>query len=228
MSKQVLLIHGGYTGAWEWDGVIARLKQRGVEATAIDMPSREAGHTLADDEQAVRQALEGLESPVILVGHSYSGAVITAASAGNRAVDHLVYVAAVLPTEGQSVSSALQDEVQAEVPAPANPEDDWDGIAPDAARAGLYNDATDEQFDSVRPLLGKLSHRVFTEVPSGLGWKEHPSTYVICTLDQAFPLEVQQRFASNTTHSVQIEAGHSPMLTKPGEVAQVIADLAEA
>lgn len=160
---------------------------------------------------------------MILVGHSYSGAVITAASAGNEKVAHLLYVAAALPQEGQSVASALRGERQPqEAPAPDSAED-WASIDPEAARASICNDATDEQFETVRPLLGYFSYRALTEVPSGIGWKERPSTYLVCSLDRSFPPETQRRFASPTTHIVEIEAGHAPMLTQPVQVADTIA-----
>lgn len=222
MSKQVLLVHGGHTGAWEWNSVITELKSRGVKATAIDMPTRQRGKTLADDEEAVRHALTNFEGPVVLVGHSYSGAVITAASAGNERVAHLVYAAAVLPKEGQSVASSVRGEPQVEGPISPDSTDDWVAMEPDTARIRIYNDATDDQFESVRPQLGHLSSRVLTEVPSGFGWREHPSTYLVCTLDQTYTPEVQRRFASHTTISIDIEAGHAPMLTKPVEVANAI------
>ena len=222
MSKQVLLVHGGHAGAWEWDGVIAELKRCGVDATAIDMPSRQPGGTLADDEQAVRKALVNLNGPVVLVGHSYSGAVITAASAGNEKVAHLVYVAAALPREGQSVASALRGEPQLDGNPPTDGAEDWASIEPGAARASIYNDATDEQFETVQPLLGHFSYRVLTEIPSGIGWREHPSTYLVCTLDKSFPPETQRRFASDATYFEDIEAGHAPMLTKPAAVAAAI------
>lgn len=222
MSKQILLVHGGHTGAWEWNSVITELKSRGVKATAIDMPTRQRGKTLADDEQAVRNALTKCEGPVVLVGHSYSGAVITAASAGNERVAHLVYAAAVLPEEGQSVASSVRGELQVEGPISPDSTDDWVAMEPDTARIRIYNDATDDQFESVRPQLGHLSSRVLTEVPSGFGWREHPSTYLVCTLDQTYTPEVQRRFASHTTFSIDIEAGHAPMLTKPVEVADAI------
>ena len=222
MSKSVLLVHGGHAGAWEWEVVITELEKRGLAATAIDMPSREPGYNLLDDENAVRDALSNFQGSVVLVGHSYSGAVITGASAGNDKVSHLVYVAAALPTEGQSVASSLAGEPQAEVPV-LDSTDDWSVLERDAARTLLYNDASNEQFESVFPFLGGLSYRVMTTLPSGYGWKEHPSTYVACTLDQSFPIEAQRRFASHTTTFVELEAGHSPMLTKPVEVAEAIA-----
>jgi pimeloyl-ACP methyl ester carboxylesterase len=226
MSQQALLVHGGHAGAWAWDGVITELQRSGVAATAIDLPSRQRGRTLADDERAVREALEDLDGPVVLVGHSYSGAVITAASAGNDKVAHLVYVAAALPQEGQSVASALRGEPQPQGNPPADSAEDWTKIEPEAARAGIYNDATDEQFETVRQLLGYFSYRALTEIPSGIGWREHPSTYLISTLDKSFPLETQRRFAANTTYSIDIEAGHAPMLTKPVAVAAAIAAIA--
>lgn len=228
MSKNVLLVHGGHTGAWEWQTVMDELRRRGVQATAIDLPTRQQGATLADDEQAIRTELNKQSDSVVLVGHSYSGAVITAASANNAKVSHLVYVAAALPLEGQSVASALAGELQSEDVPAEDADTDWLSMDADTARSTTYNDATEEEFESVRYQLGKFSYRALSEVPSGFGWKEHPSTFLICTLDQSFPPETQRRFASYTNEAVEVEAGHSPMLTKPRVVADVIAHAASS
>lgn len=224
MSKPVLLVHGAWTGAWAWDLVVPELEKRGVTATAIDLPSRTAAGSLAADAQAVRDAVAALGEPAVLVGHSYAGMVITDASAGNDDVAHLVYVCAALPQEGQPVGdllasdpspSAVGDEIQ--------PADDGTGTVSDAGARIVFSDATDEQFASVRPKMGSHAMNTFGETASGLGWQQHPSTYVVTTQDKIFSPELQRTLAKNATQSVDIDAGHGPMLTKPSELADAIA-----
>lgn len=226
MSKPVILVHGGMSGAWEWEGVVAELGKRGVSATTIDLPSRSPGASLADDEQAVRALIDHADEPVVLVGHSYSGAVIGAASAGNPKVAHLVFVAAAVVEEGQSVRSSFTNSPQEPVEVPRDNSDY--SPSDDATQRALFSDLSDDEFNEVRPKIGSISRRVMTEIPSGFGWKEHPYSYVLATADVIMPPELQRRYAAHAERVVEVDAGHSPMWKRPAEVAAVIADAAQA
>lgn len=222
MGNQVLLVHGGHAGASAWDAVTAELLALGVTATAVDLPTRHPGGTLAEDVLCVRQTLAALEGPTVLVGHSYGGAVITGASSGNSNVSRLIYVAGALPGKGQSTVSALRDESQGPRVA-TDARGGWMPADLERARRVTYSDASDEQFAAALPWLGGFSTGALSEIPGGIGWLEHPTTYVICTQDEAFPIEAQRRFAANAELTVEIDAGHVPMLTRPAAVAAVIA-----
>lgn len=224
MAKPVLLVHGGMTGSWAWERVVPELERHNVPVVTVDLPTKQPDGTLAADEEVVRQALEEIGEPAVLVGHSYSGMVITGASAGNSKVAHLVYVCAGLPGEGQSLGAATaRESTDTVVPAPDVDEKD----AQADFRRDVCNDATDEQWESIRSRIGQLPAGVFTELPSGLGWQEHPSTYAICTLDRMFPPGVQRRMAKRANETVEIEAAHLPMLTRPIELAALIAGIAD-
>ncbi|MCU1442956.1 MAG: putative hydrolase or acyltransferase of alpha/beta superfamily [Cryobacterium sp.] len=223
MPKPVLLVHGAYSGAWEWEEVLEHLRGRGVTASAVNLTTRETGGTLARDEHLVREALSALDGPAVLVGHSYSGAVITAASAGNPDVGHLIYVAAALPQEGQSVVDARGGP-----PAKRIEGDDLTPIDPVGGPARLFNDASPEQSARAVPRLGSFTRNAFSEPVSACGWRDHPSTYVICSQDKSIAVELQERFAANTTDSVRLDAGHSPMITQPRALAEIIAAIVES
>lgn len=225
MSKQVLLVHGGLTGAWEWDLVVPELEKRGQKVTTVELATKRQDGTLEDDEAIVREALAKIGEPTVLVGHSYSGIVITAASAGNEKVSDLVYVCAGLPGEGQSLSDASASEPGDIVIDEPDVGDEDEGLA--TFRRNVVGDATEEEWQSIRSKIGELASSVFSAKPSGLGWKEHPSTYVVCTLDRTFSPTVQRRMAERATRSVDIEAAHLPMVTRPTELAAVIGDLAD-
>lgn len=224
MAKPVLLVHGGMTGSWAWERVVPELERHNTKVVTVDLPTKQPDGTLAADEAAVRQALEEIGEPAVLVGHSYSGMVITGASAGNSKVAHLVYVCAGLPDEGQSLGEATARE-STDTVVPAPDVDEEDSLAD--FRRDVCNDATDEQWESIRSRIGQLPAGVFTELPSGLGWQEHPSTYVVCTLDRTFPPGVQRRMAERADQTVDIEAAHLPMLTRPTELAALIARIAD-
>jgi len=226
MAKPVLLVHGAFTGSWEWDNVIAELKRLGIQAHTVDLPSRGPDGTLEQDAQAVREALTALGEPAVLVGHSYGGAVITRASANNDDVSHLVYVCAALPQVGESVSDLLgrDPEPQSDLAAALEPRADGTAtLKREAAREAMFNDVTDEQVASVLDKMGPHALGTLGETAAGLGWQHHPVTYVIALQDKMFSVALQQEFASHADTVVKVDAGHAPMLTKPAEVAEAIA-----
>ena len=228
MTKPVLLVHGAFTGAWAWNGVIDELGRRGVSATAIDLPSRGPEGTLAADARAVRDALSELGEPAVLVGHSYAGAVITEASADNSDVAHLVYVCAALPQAGESVAAVMErDPEPGQLGTAMRPAEDGTAtLDRDGAKNYVFNDATDAQAAPVLDALGTHALVTLGEPVTGLGWTQHPSTYVLCTLDKSFSPALQREFAGHTGSVVEIDAGHGPMLTRPAELADAIAQAA--
>ena len=229
MSAPVVLVHGAWGGAWAWGFVQAELERRGIESIAIDLPSREdAPSSLADDVAAVRAALDGVSEPAVLVGHSYAGVVVTDAAASNPNVKHLVYVCAILPEEGQSTGALM-----AEDPTPSAlgqaivaTEDGMSTLTADGARETLFNDVDAETSAPIIDALGRHRLSVFGEPATALGWREHPSTYVLTTQDLVFSPELQRRMAANATTVVEVEAGHIPLLSRSAELAEAIADAA--
>jgi pimeloyl-ACP methyl ester carboxylesterase len=229
MSSPVLLVHGAWGGAWAWGFVQAELKKLGVESTAIDVPSREpAPSAMADDAAAVRAAVDGMPEPAVVVGHSYAGVTITEASAGNDKVKHLVYVCAILPELGQSTASMMgEDPTPSEIGSAILATDDgMSTLDPAGAKRVLFNDVTDEQAAPIIAALGPHRLSVFGEAPTALGWKEHPSTYVLTTQDKVFSPGLQRRMAANATRTVEVDAGHIPLLSRPAELARAIAEAA--
>jgi pimeloyl-ACP methyl ester carboxylesterase len=231
MSAPVLLVHGAWAKGWAWGFVQAELEKLGVRSATVDLPSAEAPpSTVSDDAAAIRAALDGLGEPAVLVGHSYSGVPVTEASAGNERVSHLVYVCAIMPEAGQTTlglmgedphPSALGDSIVAT-------EDGLSTLDRAGAKAVLFNDVSEEQAAPIIEALG--THRVstFGEGTDAIGWKEHPSTYVLTTEDLVFSPDLQRRMAANADRVVEVDAGHIPLLSRPAEVARAIADAAGA
>jgi pimeloyl-ACP methyl ester carboxylesterase len=230
-AAPVLLVHGAWGGAWAWGFVQAELGKLGVASTAIDLPSAgTAPSTMADDAAAIRSALAGLGAPAVVVGHSYSGVPVTDAAAGNDAVEHLVYVCAILAEEGQSTFSLMGED-----PTPSTlgaaiigTDDGLSTLDPAGAKKDLFNDVSDEQAAPIIAALGTHRLSVFGEAPGGLGWKEHPSTYVLTTQDRVFSPALQRRMAANATEMVEVDAGHIPLLSRSAELAAAIAKAAMA
>lgn len=225
MAKPVLLLHSAFTGAWEWEAVIAELGRRGVTATAMDLTARQPGGTFDKDVDAARGALAKLGEPAVLVGHSYAGAVITQASADNDDVAALVYVCAAMPNQGESVGDLLGRDpnpgVLGDFMVPAD--DGTATVTEEGARAAIFNDASDEQLAAVLPRLGGHVLATFGAPVTALGYEQHPSTYILTLQDKAFSPELQRQMSAHAGTVVEVDSGHGPTVTKPVEVATAIA-----
>ena len=240
MPATVVLVHGAWHGAWCWDRVVEGLAARGVNAVAIDLPghgaSTEPLGDLHGDAAAVGRALDALDGPVVLCGHSYGGAVISEAAAGHPNVRHLVYLAALMLDTGESCSRS--------VPMPAGgapgPESELgpamqfsdDGttvtVDPVAGRGIFYADCSDVDIDWAMARLGPQPAITLQQPVPAAAWREVPSTYVVCADDRAIPPWIQHAFAERATHSVVWPTSHSPFLSQPDLVVDLLAGLAAA
>jgi pimeloyl-ACP methyl ester carboxylesterase len=238
MPATVVLVHGAWHGAWCWDRVVEGLAARGVDVVAVDLPghgaSTEPLGDLHGDAAAVRRVLDPLAGPAIVCGHSYGGAVISEAAAGHPNVRHLVFLAALMLDVGESCSES--------VPVPAGgapgPESELssamrfsdDGttvtVEPVAGRRIFYADCTDGDVDWAMARLGPQPAITLQQPVPTAAWRALPSTYVVCADDRAIPLWMQHAFAERATTSVEWPTSHSPFLSQPDLVVELLAGLA--
>jgi pimeloyl-ACP methyl ester carboxylesterase len=220
---QFLLIHGGFHGAWVWAKVIDRLAALGWRAQTIELPSVGAKgqprHGMRDDAAAVRRRLKAIDDPVVVVAHSYGGVVATEAAAGLANVTHIVYLAAFQLDIGESLLGLGGG------PPP------WWIVDADTLAAGrpletFYADVPPDDATQAIERLQPSTYSIVTERLTAAAWRTIPSTYVICEEDQALPLAAQEHMAERATNVRRLPSGHSPMLSRPTEVAQIIADAA--
>lgn len=232
----VVLVHGSFHGAWCFERVVAGLASRDVRAVAVDLPtSTEAPGARPDlhtDVARVRQVLDDLSGPVVLLGHSYGGAVITEAGA-HPAVAHLVYLAALVPRDDETGGELLA--AGAEPAGEGQPgADNWTGVdddavatmAPEMAAQLFYHDCDAETVAWALPQLRPQPLRWMGQRPVEVAWRTTPSTYLICANDQVIHPELQRRWAKRCTASVEWESGHLPFLSHPERLAGLLADLA--
>jgi pimeloyl-ACP methyl ester carboxylesterase len=220
-----VLVHGGWGGAWEWRDVGAELTRRDIPWTALDLPSSTHGsHAntfLSDDANEVSQ-IANLEGPVILVGHSYGGAVILEAAADVAHLERLVFIAALVPLLGESAT-----EVTREVPARTildetiRVDGEFLTLEPTLAKKALYQDCPDETADWAIAQLTPQTLASFRSPRSSFD-VEVPSYYVRCTLDNAVDLSVQELMAGRCNEFATLESGHSPMFSMPGALCDLI------
>ena len=226
----LVFVHGACVrdGAWWWHRMVAPLAARGIHSVAVALPScGEAGPErgdLHDDAAAVRVAIEAVEGPVVLLGHSYGGMVITEAGAHER-VEHLVYLTSVLPEAGES-----QGEIIGALPAPwMDPgEDDTVGV-----HASFFEDRFAQDCDAVAveggiARLTRQSLVPFGQAAAQIAWRTTPATYVVCTEDLATPADAQRARLKPGVGVAEIAAGHHPFLSRPDELAELLARVTDA
>ena len=220
-----MLVHGLWHGGWAWDGVRAQLANRGIASVAVELPLT----GLEDDVAATVAALDAFGGPAVLVGHSYGGAVVTAAGAHPR-VRHLLYLAAFALAEGESVGRALpeRDIPPTGLGAALRFSADGQEVSVDPALAVdlFYADAPAADAAAAVARLRPVHRSVFRGVPATIGWRSRPSTYVVCADDRAVHPELQRAMAERAGSRREWPGGHSPALTRPAEVADLVAELA--
>jgi pimeloyl-ACP methyl ester carboxylesterase len=224
VSATVVLVHGAWHGAWCWDLVRRRLDAAGIANIAVDLPSvQRAGATLTDDADHVRSVLDATPAPVVLVGHSYGGAVITDAGTHPN-VAHLVYLTAFALDEGESVNE--NDLTGGETMTLADAIDASDGVLrfdPELAREYFFHDCDLGTSASAAGQLRPMSFGAMTGSPRAIAWRDRPSTYVVCTDDRALPVALQESNARRTGTVVEMPTSHSPFLSRPDLVADLLA-----
>jgi pimeloyl-ACP methyl ester carboxylesterase len=233
MTTTLVLVHGGFHGAWCWARVTELLGQRGVPLVAVDLPSSGDNAVppgdLHTDAGAVVDAVEAVHGPVVLAGHSYGGAVITEAGR-ERNVEHLVYLTAFACDTGESPSATAVDE---NLPfadfndALVFSEDATTiSFSPESARETFYHDCDRADADAAAVQLRPINVLCVTTPATSPAWRVKPSTYIVCTEDKALHPAMQRHLAERCTQSVEWPTAHSPFLNRPDLVAALLADLA--
>ena len=215
----VVLVHGGFVDGSGWDQVYTILKKDGYSVSIVQNPTS----SLADDVAATKRVLSGETKPVILVGHSYGGVVIT--EAGNDPkVAGLVYIAAFAPDKGESVAALIKNPAPgAPVPPILPPQDGY--LLLDKAKfaasfaADLPKDKADFMANSQLPWgLDALNGAI-----SEPAWKTKPSWYLVATDDKMIPPLAQQLMSKRAGSTVvEVKGSHAVYVSKPEEVAALI------
>jgi pimeloyl-ACP methyl ester carboxylesterase len=231
----IVLVHGAWADGSSWNGVTARLQADGFTVYVPPNPLR----SLAFDSAYVASFLGTLTRPIILVGHSYGGAVITNAAVGNPNVKALVFVDAFVPDEGESVlqlastppppgqaGSCLGDPAQVFnfVPYPGAPAGDVDlYIKPSVFPSCFANDLSASRAAVLAASQRPIAFSALQQ-PSGTpAWKTIPSWYLIGTLDKVIPPFAQLAMAQRAHAQIdEVKASHPSMISHPGAAADLI------
>jgi pimeloyl-ACP methyl ester carboxylesterase len=235
----VVLIHGAWHGAWCWDRVAPLLEQAGHEVVRFDLPGHgedrtpAAKVTLEGYTGRVLEALDALAEPVVLVGHSLSGTVISqAAEQRPEKIEKLVYLCALLLPSGKSAIEASQEDGDSVILKSAEVEEDQGRISlsKEGMREALYHDCPEEDFERARRMispqpLAPLGTPV--EVTGAFGSVRR--TYVHTTQDRAVSPPAQEKMYTDLPCEkvVSMATGHLPFFAAPGELAGHLDSLAK-
>ena len=225
-AKDVVLVHGAFADGSSWSRVASRLQHDGYTVRAVQLREQ----TLADDAALVRHAIGEIPRPVVVVGHSYGGIVISEATTGTANVVGLVYIAAFALDRGESI----QGVIAGYPPAPALKH----LIVDDQGNARLdptdfvQHFAADVPRDEARA-LEVAQHPISVSIlgtPAGApGWKTIPSFYQVSTNDEAIDPNLQRFFSKRMgAQTIEIAASHVSLVSKSGAVAELIERAAAA
>ena len=224
-TKDVVLVHGGFVDGSGWQGVYDLLAKDGYHVAVAQNPTL----SLEDDVAVTRRLLDEQDGPVILVGHSYGGVVVTEAGLHDK-VAGLVYIAAFAPDKGESVNTLIAD------PPPAAPVPPI--LPPKDGFLFLDRDKFHEAFaGDLSP--GQTQFMADSQVPWGVNalggavtepaWRMKPSWYLVATNDRMIPPPAQRAMSERAGSTVTEHPGsHAIYVSQPAAVAAIIAEAAEA
>lgn len=217
--KNIVLVHGAFADGSGWEAVYKILKAKGYNVSIVGNPNT----GLADDVAATNRVLDRQTGPVLLVGHSYGGAIIT--EAGNHPkVAGLFYIAAFVPDANETLLKLLQSGL----PAPNSgilPPDEHGFIWYDVAKyhSGFCADLPKEQAEFLAASQIPVSASVFGASFTNPAWKSKPSWYIVATEDQTIPPDGERFMAKRAGAKVtEIKASHLVFMSKPKAVTEVI------
>ena len=221
---RIILVHGAWVGAWEFDSLVQILRERGWEVDALDLPSTGSTEGMIQDAAALTAAIDRAGGPVVLVGHSYGGVPVTEAG-GHAAVERVVYVAAFALDAGESVISSMGGSLPGvwgisgdQLTMGRTREERVDMIAADMP-PGVPRAASEQLADLFRP----QSLASFTEEVSRVAWRVKPATYVLTENDGVLPPAFQESLAVRSgAEIVRIPHGHAPFQEDPAGFADLL------
>jgi pimeloyl-ACP methyl ester carboxylesterase len=224
-SPNVVLVHGGFVDGSGWQGVYDLLKADGFNVSVVQNPTL----TLEGDAECTRQIIDAQDGPVVLVGHSYGGAVISEAGT-HPDVAALVYIAAFAPDKGESVNTLIADPPPgAPVPPILPPQDGFLFLDREKFAASFAGDVPAAQ----------AAFMADSQVPWGVGaldgsitdpaWRSKPSWYLVATDDRMIPPDAQRGMAARAgATTTETPGSHAVYVSKPDAVANVIRTAAAA
>jgi pimeloyl-ACP methyl ester carboxylesterase len=222
-----VLVHAAWSDASSWNKVTALLQELGLRVRAAQIPLTSLGQDVA----ALKRLLRQVDGPVLLVGHSYAGAVITAAGADNPQVQALVYIAAIVPDEGETVGALFQrSEPQPSTRPQLAPDADgflW--LPPGAFASAVAPDASREETVLMDINQHPIALKCLGEPMTVPAWKQKPSWFLLTEKDRMISSDTQRFMAERVKATIRsLGVDHTPLASAPESVVRIIVEAADA
>jgi len=224
-NTTIVLVHGAFADGSSWSHVIPLLEKQGFNVIAV----QNALKSFDDDVATTKRVIDAQKGNVILVGHSYGGAVITTAAVGATNVKALVYIAAFAPDSGEVIGPMLEKY----------PSKLGESIVPDSAgflyidrskfKDAFAADVPDTERNVMAATQKPIAGAIFAQQFSTPAWKSLPSWYMVASEDHAINPDLERLFAKRiNAKTVEVKSSHVPMISHPSEVAKLIEQAANA
>lgn len=229
MTPTLILIHGGQMGAWAYDRLIPRLRQRGVASVAVDLPNSDPTIGADGYVQVILDRLASIQGEIVLVGHSMAGLIIPIV-ASRRPVQRLVFVCAGYPEPGRShldVRSSQPGEGVSPGPAAAwHQVGDVHMLPPEQARELFFDDCDPDVQDWAIARMRPQARLPLREVTPLHAWPDTPRTLIIASDDRCIPRELAIRTAERLfgQRPTELPGGHCPAISRPAALASLLVD----
>jgi pimeloyl-ACP methyl ester carboxylesterase len=219
--KNVVLVHGAFADGSGWEAVATILMNDGYKVSVVQHPET----SYADDQKYTKAAIDAMDGPVVLVGHSYGGSVIT--EAGNHPkVAALVYIAAFALDEGESCASIEQAVPQASKAFTADANGNW-WVEPAHFVADFAADIPKEKAAFMAISQVPISTDAFTHKVTNPAWKHKPTGYIVATADRSINPEQERMMAKRAkAKTIEVNSSHVAYMSHPKESAKLIVELA--
>lgn len=236
--KTYILVHGAWHGAWSYQSVKQILEDAGANVITFDLPGHgsssktDAPATLQSYVQKVREEIEKVNTPVVLVGHSLAGFIVTqVAEELPQKVGKLVFVAAMIPHDGKSIYDILSQDTGSQLLANLvlSHDKSWATVTEQALRKVVYNGATEEQIARAVPNLVRQSTQPFfvAVATSDKAFGRVPKAYIVCEKDRILSAGAQHHLIKTVgiTEYYSIPTGHVPHVENPRALAAALLEV---
>jgi pimeloyl-ACP methyl ester carboxylesterase len=224
-KPSIVLVHGAFLDGTSWQEVIPLLQKSGYEVTAVQLPLT----SYEDDMAFAKRVIDAQKGQVVVAGHSWGGAVMTGAAAGNKNVKGLVYIAAFAPDNGETPNQLTAKFPKTQL---------GDALMPDQAgflyvdRAKFRNIFAQDVPEKVTAVIAAtqkpIINKAFDAVSKEPAWKSAPSWFLITAEDHALNPDLQRFEAKRmSAHITEVKSSHAVLISKPKEVAKIIESAAK-
>jgi pimeloyl-ACP methyl ester carboxylesterase len=214
----IVVLHGAWADGSSWEPVIRQLQAAGLDVVAAPLPLT----SLNDDARALQRTIARTEGPVVVAGHAYAGAVV--GTAKDERVKGLVYVAALAPDEGETVADVFyRNESHPKAPMLAPDADGFIWMPEESFAEAFAQNATAEQIALARAVQRPIAVKCIQEPVTAPAWRTMPAWYLVAEDDRMINPKTQRFMAERMKATIRSYAvDHTPLLTAPDKVAEII------